>query len=259
MDSWFNDPFFNSSNDPHRDIHSHFEQMHRQMNNMMNSMFSNMGDFGMPSMPGIGFDNGFDDGFSRSRPSRDSGHSRSRDNYSHNRYNDGIMDAEEVSPSYMPSSKHSKNTPIVEEPDDYNQPPPRSNHHQSRNNFDDNFSSHRSSYNRSSGQPQTYFYSSTMTSYSGPDGVQHARKKTYDSTTGKTEMAEMRKLGDQAVAMKREIDRDGHVTDMMDKRNLDESELNDFSQRWNRNARNPSLGFGGDDFGGHRHHHRALK
>jgi hypothetical protein len=72
-----------------------------------------------------------------------------------------------------------------------------------------------------------------MSAYSGPGGVQHAKKRTYDSSTGRTEMAEMRKVGDQAVAMKREIDADGRVRDQVDRRNLDESELEAFGRRWN--------------------------
>jgi hypothetical protein len=106
-------------------------------------------------------------------------------------------------------------------------------------------------------QPQSYFYSSAMTSYSGPDGVTHARRKTYNSATGKTQLAEMRKIGDQAVARKREIDADGTVHDAMDQKNLNESELGDFEQRWeSRRTRGRGLsGSGTRD----RSRRRALK
>jgi hypothetical protein len=81
-------------------------------------------------------------------------------------------------------------------------------------------------------QPQSYFYSTSMTAYSGPDGVTHAKRKTYNSKTGKTQFAEMRKIGDRAVARKREIDADGTVHEEVDRRNLDESEIDDFERRW---------------------------
>jgi hypothetical protein len=113
--------------------------------------------------------------------------------------------------------------PIVEEPDD--EPRARPARH-ARSTADG---------------PQAFFYSSSMSTYSGADGVTHAKRKTYNSATGKTELAEMRKIGDQAVAMKREIDAEGRVRDAMDRRNLDESELGGFRERWNSREKSHSL------------------
>jgi hypothetical protein len=94
------------------------------------------------------------------------------------------------------------------------------------------------------GQP--YFYASTMSAFSGPDGIGQARRKTYDSASGKTEMAEMRKLGDQALAMRREIGADGSVKDEVDRKNLDESEVPSFRQRWDsKRSELPKLGSSG--------------
>jgi hypothetical protein len=85
---------------------------------------------------------------------------------------------------------------------------------------------------RKDATPHTYFYSAAMTSINGPERMQQERKRTYDSSTGKTEMAEMRRLGDQALAIRREIDRDGKVTDQIDRQNLDESQVDSFRKRW---------------------------
>jgi hypothetical protein len=64
----------------------------------------------------------------------------------------------------------------------------------------------------------------------------------------------MRKLGDQAVAMKREIDANGRVRDQVDRRNLNESELESFGRRWNQRSLSvPRLHRSGH------HHRRALK
>lgn len=82
-----------------------------------------------------------------------------------------------------------------------------------------------------------------MSSITGPDGIQQARQKTYDSESGKTRMAEMRRLGDQAIAMKREIDREGKITDTVDRKNLDEKDVSDFRRRWDTKANQMSLGF----------------
>ena len=237
MDSWFDDPFFQTSGNPDRDIRNHFDQMNRQMSKMMESMDHMMRNFG-----GIGFD---DDMFG-ARPALEDNTrgTRSNRNDSRNDYN------------YSHSSgKSGKKQPIVEEPDDYG------NYDTTRGS---RFNPSSSSSNSRSGQPKTYVYSSSMSTFMGPDGVQHSKKKTYDSSTGKTEMAEMRKLGNQAVAMKREIDRDGHVTEQMDRKNLNEDELNDFSHRWSSTTHDMHMtSFGLTDQSGrnghHHHNHRALK
>jgi hypothetical protein len=80
-----------------------------------------------------------------------------------------------------------------------------------------------------------------MTAHSGPDGVTHATRKTYNSATARPQIAEMRKLGSQAVTIKREIEADGSVRDGMDRRNLEESELGNFRRRWDT-RRTPSIG-----------------
>jgi hypothetical protein len=109
-------------------------------------------------------------------------------------------------------SQCSRSHPIIEEPDDVS--PKQSQHHPNG--------------------PQTVFYSSSATSYSGSDGVTHAKRKTYNSATGKTEFAEIRKLGDKAVGVKREIDANGRVNDEMTHQNMDESELNEFNRKWDK-------------------------
>jgi hypothetical protein len=128
-------------------------------------------------------------------------------------------------------SQRTKATPIVEEPDDA----PRS---------------------RRAPAHETFFYSSSTTSYSGADGVTHAKRKTYNSATGKTELAEMRALGDQAVAVKREIDADGRVEDAVARKNLDDGDLTDFNERWGK--RKP-LGLGHAEPAKGRARQRALK
>jgi hypothetical protein len=67
----------------------------------------------------------------------------------------------------------------------------------------------------------------------------------------------MRKIGDQAVARKREIDADGNVRDAMDRKNLEETDLDDFESRWeSRHTR----GIGSDGASARRKsHRRALK
>lgn len=128
------------------------------------------------------------------------------------------------------SSSRARSGPIVEEPDDYS-----------------------SEWK----QPKSYFYSSTTAAYSGPDGVTDAKRKTYNSATGKTQLAEMRKIGDQTVARKQEIDADGTLRDAMDRKNREESELDDFERRW-ESRRTRGLDFDGSSTR-HKSHRRALK
>jgi hypothetical protein len=56
-------------------------------------------------------------------------------------------------------------------------------------------------------------------------------RKTSNNATGRPQIAEMRKLGSQAVTIKQEIEADGSVRDALDRRNLEESELGDFRRR----------------------------
>lgn len=251
MEDWFNDPFFQGSGNPTRDIQDHFARVEQQMNNMMNQMFRGFDDFGQMGNMRLGFDNDFTSQPSLQDQTR-SRNSRSRNNF--NNYND-IPEAQEAASSRS-SRHHSRQEPIIEEPDDDDNHP-STNYSNSRFGQNNNFSG---------SNPQTYFYSSSMSSYYGPDGVQHSKKKTYDSSTGMTEMAEMRRLGNQAVAKKKEIDRDGHVTEMTDTKNLNEDEVDDFQRRFRTSYENPSLGFNrnssNDDYQDshrHHHHHRSLK
>jgi hypothetical protein len=71
-----------------------------------------------------------------------------------------------------------------------------------------------------------------MAADSGPDGVTHATRKSYNSAIRRTQIAEMRKLGSQAVTIERETEADGSVRDAMDRHNLEESELGGLRRRW---------------------------
>jgi hypothetical protein len=118
--------------------------------------------------------------------------------------------------SSKPAERKQTNVPIVQEPDDPEQSP--------------------------SPGSESYFYSAEMSTFTGPDGIAHARRKTYNSSTGKTELAEMRKLGNQAIAVRREIAPDGSVNDQIDRKNLDESEMSSFRQKWDsRRSELPNL------------------
>lgn len=271
MDGWFNDSFFKE------DPQAHFQAMHEHMNRMVDSMFR---DFGGP-MFGLDFD---DQGHGRSRPALQGGGERS----SHR------PRVEEVSPSTTVKTSHRQ--PIVEEPDDVPRGASdrfgssgrtndfgssgrtdrfgssgrtdgfgssgRTDRFGSSGRTDDFGASSRTDRSGKSGRgagaaPEPYFYSASMSTYYGPGGVQQSRKKVYDSTTGKTEMAEMRRLGDQAVAIKREVDRDGHVTDTVDRKNVAEGEVDSFRRRWDEQAGSRPRLLGTND---HSHHHpRALK
>jgi hypothetical protein len=178
-------------------MHSHFAEMEKHMNDMMSSMFKTMGDFHR------GFGLTFQDD---ARPAlEDHTHRRSS----------GTRPGRRV--DEVPNGGSNRKQPIIEEPDDI--PVGRTNR------------------GASGDKPETFFYSSAMSAYQGPDGIGHAKKKTYDSRSGRTEMAEMRKLGDQAVAMKREIDRDGRVTDQMDRKNVNDNEVDSFHQKWSSKSR----------------------
>lgn len=225
MDGWFDDPFFRRGSGED-DFDKHFRQMHNRMNQMMDNMFRGFGDFG--SSFGLGFDD---------MPSmgalRDDRHKPTRSRR-----------VEEVEETFPSGHRHRapeeaptrRRQPIVEEPDD--EPVHHDRHH----------SGGRSE------KPQTYFYSSSMSSFTGPGGVTQCRKKVYDSSTGKTEMAEMRAMGDKAIAMHREIDRNGAITDTFDRRNVEDDELDAFVRRWGKKT-----GMALKDGKSGSHHGRALK
>ena len=208
MEDWFNDPFFKDDHDPTMDMRKHFAEVEMHMNNMMNQMHSIFNnDFGKF---GLDYDK------NKSRRNDDLSKSITKPNDTFNENYSNRYDSNSYSSTFDHNqTRRSSTKPIVEEPGETNP----------NNKKDD------------------YFYSAAMTTITGPDGIQHSRKKTYDSKTGKTEMAEMRKLGDQAVAVKREIDRDGKIKDSMDRKNVDEKDVEDFRKRWDTQANKLSFGF----------------
>jgi hypothetical protein len=82
-----------------------------------------------------------------------------------------------------------------------------------------------------SGKRESHFYSSSVSAVRGPEGYCHAMKQTYDSTTDKHEMAEVRGLGEQLVSHKREVVGD-KVSESHDRKNVSESEESEFNSRW---------------------------
>ena len=280
MDEWFDDPFFKG------DAESHFRAMHDHMNKMVDSMFRG---FGEP-MFGLGFD-GNKGG--NSRPALEGGgrsthrprvEEVSGDAGATTSHRQPIIEEPDDQPRYSGSrfgdsdrsdrfgssgrtdrfgdSGRSDRFGASGRTDRFGDSG-RSDRFGSSGRTDRFGDSGRSDRSGSSGRggaekPQSYFYSASMSSYYGPDGVQQSRKKVYDSATGKTEMAEMRKLGDQAVAMKREIDRDGRVTDTVDRKNVDEADVESFRHRWDEKARSGNRLLYSEP-AGQTSHRRALK
>ena len=213
MSDWFDDPFFKDDpRDEMGNLDKHMGGIGRHIREMEEHMARMIGDFGM----GLGFD--FGDG------GRQAIEDSSRKRGGHR------VKVEESDGHEHGKSSHRQ--PIVEEPDDYS----ASRHRGPIVEEPDDEPRERYSHEQRDGKPKRYVYSSTMSSFTTGDGVQHAKKKTYDSSTGKTEMAEMRRMGDKAVAMKREVDKDGHVTEMMDKKNVSDVELGSFRKKWDERA-----------------------
>ena len=221
MDEWFKEPIF------HGDIDSHFKQMHEHMNQMIGSMMKGFEDIHKQ------FGLSFDPEASRRPALEDS--SRRGDSY-------GRPKVEETSGS---SFGRSAQKPIVEEPDSFRSG--RSNGFGSSDRFGtSNRSGTLDRYGSSgksdrfgdssnfgaSGKPRTFIYQAAMETFGGPDGCTHKKMKKWDSESGKTEMQEERRLGDQALTMKREIDRDGHVKDDLTRHNVNESDVDSFRKRW---------------------------
>ena len=85
----------------------------------------------------------------------------------------------------------------------------------------------------SSSKPRSGFYYSAMTtSFNGANGICHTRRKTHDSSTGITKMAETRQIGDQVLTVKREITQDGKVTEAETRQNIKDEDLDSFRKRW---------------------------
>jgi hypothetical protein len=206
MDDWFNDPFFTPARPAPADIQNHFTEMHHQMNNFVESVFGHFRD--LDRHFGLTHDGG------QKRPAIED-HSSTRPS------DQSRLPPLDNRPARHPTfteggtspTRRSFARPIVEEPDTSRGPSSGSGR-------------------ASDGRQQSFFYASAMTSATGPDGLQHAQRKTYNSATGTTEMAEMRRIGDQAVAVRREVAADGTTKDQIDRQNLNESELGSFRQRW---------------------------
>lgn len=239
MDDWFKDPFFNTPTDPahiEEDIKKQISEVEHHMANMidsMNNMFKNFS-----SMSPFGLD--YDDK-SRSGSLKHSSTTSPGLTY-HPTFSDSTTDFNQ-SKSSAAAHRATRKEPIVEYPDDNTSSMGRSRRYNdtyNSRNFDREPSK---SSNKTFSDSKPFIYTSSMSSFTGPDGIQQARKKTYDSESGKTRMAEMRRLGDQALAMKREIDRDGKVTDTIDRKNLDEKDVSDFRKRWDTKANQMTLGF----------------
>lgn len=205
MDDWFKDPFFNTSNDPEKEIKKQIAEVEHHMTNMMNSMNNIFRNFGAKNAFGLEYD----------EFKKDSTGKKSVSPY-HPTFS-------EDSSKITSQTRKSTSKPKIEYPDD---------------------SGRIISEKRSNDQStKPYVYASTMSSLIGPDGFQQSKRKTYDSASGKTELAEMKALGDQAIAVKREIDRDGKITDSIDRKNVDEKDVNDFRRRWDTRANQMSLQF----------------
>jgi hypothetical protein len=207
MDDWFGNPFFQGGSPAFGDFHDHFAQIDRHMNDMMSSMFGGFRDANRH----LGLD--FDQPGGRRHSTVDP-NPRSRG-----------PRVEEVS-DHDYGHHGGSSRPIVEEPDS-----PSHHDRSSRASADTRPRP------RAGTTTEPYIYASAMSYTCGPGGVTHAKKKTYDSGTGRTEMAEMRGLGDQAVAARREIDRNGTVTNQFDRRNVEEADVAAFGERWQREAR----------------------
>lgn len=202
--SWIdldNDPFFR---DDFIDPEQHFKRVHQEMNNMMSSMFKAFNDFG------IGFDDDARGKKSLPGPSDHTGRGSKRDPPSRRTpsYDD-----------YTPSSSthRSSKQPIIEEPDsdmpDY------------------------SSSSKVEKQKPHIYYSAMATSYNGVDGIQQTKKKVYDSQSGKTQYGEMRRIGDQALAYKREVGPDGKVSESEERKGIKtDQEATSFRSRWDSEA-----------------------
>lgn len=215
MSDWFNDPFFDEkASFPHGDIFSHvnetFKEFDKHMNRMMNEAFGNFGRMG------IGFDDDF--GSSFSRPAI--GMNNSNNSRSHR------PSVEEVDDTHTSSNSRA---PRVEEPDDYTSS--RSRNYNKSNTSSSKHSSSRNYDDAPAGNTKPYYYSSSYVSYSNADGTVSAKRKDTDSS-GKTHMAEMRRLGDKTVVYDRKIDSDGKTTDSRKVHGMNDSEVDSFNQNW---------------------------
>lgn len=209
MQDWFSSPFFQSGPPSQNDIKKQVEEMETQMINMVNSMnpfFRNIG----TSM--LGFEN---NDLSKSTSQRTLSSSNPHPTFSGTRSFNNTM-----------PTRTTYNTPNRTDSLTSSERFNRSTNALSRSTINSN--------DGKDTKPQ--FYAAAMSSFCGPDGLQQTKTKSYDSLSGKTQLSQMKKLGDQSVSVHREIDRDGKITDTMDRENVDEKDVADFRRRWDSRA-----------------------
>lgn len=223
FDDWYNDPFFNErQSNPHRDIFSHinetFREFDRHMDNMMHQAFANFGriPFGIE-----------DDRQSRSHR-HEIGMDNSRTSTRH------TPQVEEVDDSSDFSQSRASRAPRVEEPDDFSHSSPKPKKDYSVGKYSNTRSNNFSS--PFGGNGQSYYYCSSSVSYSNGDGTVSMKRKDMDST-GKTHMAEMRRMGDKTVVYDRKIDSDGKTYDSRKIHGMNEDEVDSFNQKWDSRVR----------------------
>jgi hypothetical protein len=82
-------------------------------------------------------------------------------------------------------------------------------------------------------EPTGYFYTSSTSFTSGPDGFAHGLRDTFDSRTQKRQQEELRSLGGKSVLRRREVDSEGKETNSsLERKGVEESELDDFTKTW---------------------------
>ena len=214
MSDWFNDPFFDetsNSNDIFAHANEMFRGIDRHFQQMMKDQFDLMG-------PMLGYDKDYDSNRPRIGMNNTNNNSRSR--------------VEEVDANAETSGSRSGKSPKVEEPDDFSRSntrnrsskvnlPREQNHESFFSGFgDDDFSNGKS-----------YCYCSSQVSYMNGDGTVNMKRKDTDST-GKTHMAEMRRMGDKTVVYDRKVDSDGKTTDSRKVHGMSDDEVDSFNQKW---------------------------
>lgn len=64
------------------------------------------------------------------------------------------------------------------------------------------------------------------------NGIEHVRKESYDSVSGTSTLVETRRIGDKALSLKRETDKDGNVKEEESRENLSDDEVESFKAEW---------------------------
>jgi hypothetical protein len=78
---------------------------------------------------------------------------------------------------------------------------------------------------------EKYIYHSKYSSYSNSNGIAHTKYKVYNNIHG-TKMTETRRIGDQGITWKREINKEGCIEDKEVTHNISENEKDKFMQEW---------------------------